>query len=230
MLLCQQNIFYTHRVCNPISMWLFPFPFPLVAQKQLPFPWYANGNPTATEIPIPTHTSRVKYIAAYRQDDPEASAWIHQSVTVWLTLSTLSRVLADVSTYATFHWRAQFWAVSTDTCRLASKSILFPTKMNGTNSSFFTRTICSLAAMHTRLVTDRHHQPYTILNNCYYQSRNQKFISGCFLPPLSLLPLSPLFPPRSGPLNAAKGFGGTLSALPSGAERQLQPSDMFLWL
>lgn len=61
------------------------------------------------------------------------------------TLSTLARVLADVSTYWTDHSSAFARASSADTCRLSSKSDLFPTTNRGTlSSSAFTLRICSL--------------------------------------------------------------------------------------
>lgn len=61
-----------------------------------------------------------------------------------LTLSTLARVLAEVSTYGTPHWLALFLASASDTFLRSVKSALFPTSRKGMCSSFFTRSICSL--------------------------------------------------------------------------------------
>ncbi len=63
---------------------------------------------------------------------------------IWLTLSTFALVLAEVSTYGTDHCCALACASSIVTCRLSSRSALFPTSKNGMFSSFFTRRICSL--------------------------------------------------------------------------------------
>lgn len=60
------------------------------------------------------------------------------------TLSTLSLVLADVSTYGTPQSCALDWASFNDTFRLSVKSPLLPTNKKGMLSSFFTRRICSL--------------------------------------------------------------------------------------
>lgn len=61
------------------------------------------------------------------------------------TLSTLARVLAEVSTYCTPHSSALLRASSTGTCLRSSKSDLFPTTSNGIlSSSALTRRICSL--------------------------------------------------------------------------------------
>lgn len=61
------------------------------------------------------------------------------------TLSTLARVLADVSTYCTAHSAALLLASSDGTCLRSSKSDLFPTMSNGIlSSSALTRRICSL--------------------------------------------------------------------------------------
>lgn len=60
------------------------------------------------------------------------------------TLSTFSRVLADVSMYGTPHCLARFSASSNDTLRRSPRSHLLPTSKNEMLSSFFTRRICSL--------------------------------------------------------------------------------------
>ena len=60
------------------------------------------------------------------------------------TLSTLSFVLADVSTYGTPHFCALALASARDTFLFSSKSLLFPTRRNGMFPSFFTRRIWSL--------------------------------------------------------------------------------------
>lgn len=62
-----------------------------------------------------------------------------------LTLSTFSRVFADVSTYGTPpHCCARAWHSDNGTLRFSFKSHLLPTNRNGMFSSFFTRKICSL--------------------------------------------------------------------------------------
>ena len=61
------------------------------------------------------------------------------------TLSTLARVLAEVSTYCTPHSSALALASSTSTCLRSSRSDLFPTTSSGIlSSSALTRRICSL--------------------------------------------------------------------------------------
>lgn len=60
------------------------------------------------------------------------------------TLSTFSRVLADVSTYGTPHCCARPWHSPNGTFRLSFRSHLLPTNKNGMLSSFLTRSICSL--------------------------------------------------------------------------------------
>lgn len=62
----------------------------------------------------------------------------------FLTLSTFSRVFADVSTYGTPHCCARPWHSASGTFRLSFRSHLLPTSRNGIFSSFFTRNICSL--------------------------------------------------------------------------------------
>ena len=61
------------------------------------------------------------------------------------TLSTLARVLAEVSTYCTPHSSALALASPTSTCLRSSRSDLFPTTSSGIlSSSALTRRICSL--------------------------------------------------------------------------------------
>lgn len=81
-------------------------------------------------------------------------AWAdHSIISVWsrnfiITLSTFSRVFADVSTYGTPpHCCARDWHSDNGTLRLSFKSHLLPTRRNGIFSSFFTRKICSLRNM-----------------------------------------------------------------------------------
>ena len=59
------------------------------------------------------------------------------------TLSTFSRVLAEVSTYGTFQASAWARALARGTARRSVRSLLFPTRINGMVSSPLTRRICS---------------------------------------------------------------------------------------
>lgn len=73
-----------------------------------------------------------------------------------LTLSTFSRVLAEVSTYGTPHCCALALASASDTFRFSSKSLLFPTSRKGIFSSFFTRRICSLKYKSTFYLSNKY--------------------------------------------------------------------------
>ena len=59
------------------------------------------------------------------------------------TLSTFSRVFADVSTYGTFQSSAWFRAFANWTALRSVRSLLLPTRINGIVSSPLTRRICS---------------------------------------------------------------------------------------
>lgn len=76
----------------------------------------------------------------------EIDGWVFQEPSrSHATLSTLARVLADVSTYCTPHSSALPRASSTGTCLRSSRSDLLPTTNRGIlSSSALTRRICSL--------------------------------------------------------------------------------------
>ena len=59
------------------------------------------------------------------------------------TLSTFSRVFAEVSTYGTFHSSAWARAFANVTALRSVRSLLLPTRINGIVSSPLTRRICS---------------------------------------------------------------------------------------
>ena len=59
------------------------------------------------------------------------------------TLSTFSRVLAEVSTYGTFQASAWARALANGTALRSVRSLLLPTRINGMVSSPLTRRICS---------------------------------------------------------------------------------------
>lgn len=82
-----------------------------------------------------------------------------------LTLSTFSRVLAEVSTQGTDHCCALTWHSLRGTLRLSFRSHLLPTSRNGMLSSFFTRNICSLWELMSQMVKKLPTRPISSLSN-----------------------------------------------------------------
>lgn len=125
----------------------FQFPGPTADSSQTP----ATSVPGLSMIPsdltehprshgIYTRTHKTKHQAN------ETDGWVFQEPSrSHATLSTLARVLAEVSTYCTPHSSALPRASSTGTCLRSSRSDLLPTTNRGIlSSSDLTRRICSL--------------------------------------------------------------------------------------
>lgn len=99
---------------------------------------------TAQKTPVPKSQAHEKTETRKRNTSYVRQLPASLAPDFFLTLSTFSRVFADVSTYGTPHCCARPWHSASGTFRLSFRSHLLPTSRNGIFSSFFTRNICSL--------------------------------------------------------------------------------------